>query len=288
MTQPTPLTAPSTEVFVPCWPTESTPADLVQLVVDQPDLTAAVLGLPEVSVAAGWPKKLAVAEMVPSSTPGRGVQVHMAPVAFEVSRAASASRRSFDLFPGISCVHLLVRTACDRTLTTQRSASTTFFPSAWSLTCEEQLDVGPDATLGDVVRRGLLEELNVPSRAVVSSLVLTAGDEHDLSVQPAERLGVAFLCQVELSLSWAELKDVALDAHDIHELQQLAAIGPCASSDLLAAFPGTSGPEELCARVGVGFETMLLVPEPGAPAGWHPTAFPRLQASASVEARPAQ
>jgi hypothetical protein len=183
-------------------------------------------------------------------------------------------------WPGIASVHLAVRTSDGFLLAAQRSATAASYPSAWSVSLEEQSETGDgaDADLDAAVTRAVSEERGARSAHGPCARAHLIGRE--LS-QDGEPMGIAIVAVVELACSFDEVADSLADAPDAAEAQQLAGIrpGPVAVIDLAT----TCGPKQLAAATGGDYRIHRLVPTPGEDLGWHPTAAVRwLIANASA------
>jgi hypothetical protein len=126
------------------------------------------------------------------------------------------------LIPGITCCHMIVRTADSVTgkpniLLCQRQRKghdAAYNAGRWSLTCEEQMRAGED--VHSCVRRGLAEEL-LGSRGTVGLTIRTLGAVLERSI-----LNLSIIVLVDVPMSFREIVDSWHSAVDKDEHRQLA------------------------------------------------------------------
>lgn len=130
-------------------------------------------------------------------------------------------------YPSMICTHNVIALRDGWVVFTLRNPRTDFFPEAWSVSFEEQVEVGTpdgativDRTIGGAVRRGVREEFGpIASNAITSITALAVGRtfataEHR-SVRSCDVLNV-----VRLDLSPDELWAALADTGDIPDIAE--------------------------------------------------------------------
>ncbi|QIG44677.1 hypothetical protein G5V58_19530 [Nocardioides anomalus] len=201
-------------------------------------------------------------------------------------------------YPGVLCSHNVLMTADGWVVWSLRNSRTDFHPNAWSVSFEEQVEVGRrldgaqqlDLTLGDTVRRGVAEEFGQETSDAIAALHTVAIGSEIVDTPARSVRGGAPLTVVELSFSRAELwrslrRPAAI--RDADEATAWMAIRFARAQDavaLLTGFPPNSRklhPQRIreagriAAEVSVHpTSTERLAEETGF--GWHPTSRVRL------------
>lgn len=178
--------------------------------------------------------------------------------------------------PSILCTHNVVTTADGWVLLSFRSPRTDYYPRTWSVSFEEQVEIGArlrDPDIGATVRRGVDEEFGPTVAAGIRGVdLLAVGRQHDPDGHRVVRGGVAVTeVRLELDLDdvWAALHDQAR-IPDLTEHFGWAALRPRRRRDVLDVL----GSRPVDASVGVGPEPFRNDASVSAPVRVHPATVP--------------
>lgn len=198
-------------------------------------------------------------------------------------------------YPCLTCTHNVVTTADGYVLLSLRNARTDFFPNSWSVSFEEQIEVGPDQTgaqtdrtVGGAVRRGLAEELGLGADDVARIRMMALGRERtDIPGRSVRSAAVITHVQlaVPLAVLWQRLENPG-HVPDLAESRGWMALRFARRTHVLDLLGSQSlkqdrglSPEALERTPGIEVETLATYAE-GITAlgghGWHPTARARL------------
>jgi hypothetical protein len=209
-------------LYVFWWKARGVPADSVRIVLDSPPLTSqSFAGVPTQDVAPQRPDRKKAA-LVRASTFLSDVPptLNCAPLDYElnmwVDRNGSEFRRlnneaslfgveDWTPYPGILCTHNVLMTSDHWLLLCLRSPRTDFFPNSWSLSFEEQAEVGGgpdgkqiDASVGDTARRGVREEFGEQVSQGIRQITLLALGRENSDTETRSVRSAAGLTVVEL------------------------------------------------------------------------------------------
>jgi hypothetical protein len=302
-------------LFAFWWKARGVPADTVRIVLDSPPLTAATFaGVPAEEVVPQRPDRKKAA-LVRASTFLSDVPptLSCAPLDYELHMWVDHNGRAFrqnnseaslfgvdgwETYPGLLCTHNVLMTSDHWLLLCLRSARTDFFPNSWSLSFEEQVEVGDcgtskqeDASVGDTVRRGVRQEFGEMVSQQLRQVTLLAlgrenSDTETRSVRSAAAVTVAELAS-PLAHVWRSLskpgwiQDMSegtawmawrfSDRRDV--VSVLRRFPPGHSSGITAA--SIRNNHRLAVEVQVSPASSARLNQPGG-FGWHPTSRARL------------
>ncbi len=200
--------------------------------------------------------------------------------------------------PGITALHCVLESSDGWVLFCLRRPEAGFHPLTWSVTFEEQLDFlddndhEPDALVGDVVRRGLLEEFGIATNEIATQSCLAIGVERVLETTanaPARLINSgAIVALAQTTLSRAKLFERLSDrarARDHEEHIAWMAVKFESATDvhaLLKVLPYGSA-ELSCNQMREHNDLAIAVqyhpmsqPTSGEGFAWHPTSRQRL------------
>jgi hypothetical protein len=297
------------------WKAAGVPADDVRVVCDEPQLTVSTFdAVPAAEIKTHYAHRKK-ASLVSASTFFSDVEpiLYCAKLEYELARWVEQRAGQFRdanpeaslygvigwlPYPGFLVSHNVIMTADRWVLVSLRSSRTDYFPNTWSVSFEEQIEVGPgpagpaqDTSVGHAVRRGLKEEFGSSVADHTQDInVLAIGREHvDMSGRSVRNSGVLTVVTLSLPLRevWNALSHPG-HVQDIGESAGWLALRFQRRRDVVALvrkYPpnssrglGPAGVKDdhmLSAEVDVHSSSRERLSRPGG-FGWHPTSRARL------------
>lgn len=235
---------------------------------------------------------------------GQPMVAEFAPIDWETVLAVEArddSPPAWSLFgiehwqpwPSLSAAHCIIQTADHYLIMTLRngpaSGSGFYFPSRWSVSFEEQIELGarPDGTIADTALRGLKDEFGIDAQCVADVRCLAVGREV-ADMGPRRIRNSGFVVTLKLNISVSEVWQIMDGYSRIVDHSEGKAWYGCRfptgrdAQQFLAEYPVSRAPSGAREIRDNGLLRCAVTEYPGSDLSttssvWHPTSHARLR-----------